>query len=95
MMKTQTDQLLEDFLARSPKKHKAIWEEVSEEMDFALLLKETRLNAKISQKHLAEKSGISQPEISKIENAVISPTLKTVEKYLHSLGKQLIITDIE
>lgn len=56
------------------------------------LVKKYRENADLSQQELAQKSGIIQPFISKLEKGKINNlTLKTVEKIFSVLGYQLRI----
>lgn len=52
-----------------------------------------RKSAKISQRTLAERSGVQQAEISKIERGEINPTTATLGKLLKPLGKRLAIVD--
>ncbi|HBS91412.1 MAG TPA: transcriptional regulator [Erysipelotrichaceae bacterium] len=88
-MKTQTQKMLDDFIDENPSVNQKLYEEVSREVDFAIRLKLARLERKIDQKSLSAMSGIKQSEISKIENGLISPTLKTLERYLTALGLTL------
>lgn len=45
----------------------------------------------ITQKQLAEKSGVSQENISKIENGSYRPSISTLKKIADDLGKRLIV----
>ena len=49
----------------------------------------------ISQRKLAEMSGIKQPVIARMENGTNSPQLDTVLKVLGALGKTLAIIPLE
>jgi len=49
----------------------------------------------ITQKQLEEMSGVRQPIIARLEKGTTDPQLTTVIKVLHSLGKQLVIQDIQ
>ncbi len=49
----------------------------------------------ITQKQLEEMSGVRQPVIARLEKGTTDPQLTTVIKVLHSLGKQLVIQDIQ
>lgn len=93
-MKTQTDRLIDEFIAEDPIEHQKIWDDVSADLEFACKLKDARLSMKMDQKELASITGIRQSEISKIENAVISPTIRTIGKYLSGLGLTLDIKPI-
>ena len=55
------------------------------------LIVDTRNSANVTQKQLAEKSGVSQSNISKIENGSHRPSIATVKRIADSLGKRLVI----
>ena len=50
-----------------------------------------RLACNMTQKELAEKPGIRQSNISRIENGSASPTIDTLARIAAGLGKQLKI----
>lgn len=50
-----------------------------------------RLACNMTQKELAEKTGIRQSNISRIENGSASPTIVTLARIAAGLGKQLKI----
>ena len=50
-----------------------------------------RLACNMTQKELAEKTGIRQPNIGRIENGSASPTIDTLARIAAGLGKQLKI----
>ena len=50
-----------------------------------------RLACNMTQKELAEKTGIRQSNISRIENGTASPTIDTLARIAAGLGKQLKI----
>lgn len=50
-----------------------------------------RLACNMTQKELAEKTGIRQSNISRIENGSASPTIDTLARVAAGLGKQLKI----
>lgn len=50
-----------------------------------------RLACNMTQKELAEKTGIWQSNISRIENGSASPTIDTLARIAAGLGKQLKI----
>ena len=50
-----------------------------------------RLACNLTQKELAEKTGIRQSNISRIENGSASPTIDTLARIAAGLGKQLKI----
>jgi len=51
------------------------------------LLRKMRLEAKLTQKRLAELVGVSQAHIAKIESGKVDPRLSTVNKILEVLAK--------
>lgn len=56
------------------------------------LLVNTRTHLAISQKELSEKTGISQANISKIENGHAVPTLPVLKRLADGMGKRLIVS---
>ena len=52
---------------------------------------DARLACNMTQKELAEKTGIRQSNISRIENGSASPTIDTLARIAAGLGKQLKI----
>ncbi len=61
----------------------------AEALDFyaAQIILQNRKEAKITQKELAERSGINKSYISKIENGLIQPTFVTFLKILNAMGR--------
>lgn len=56
------------------------------EKQFGLAIKELRKAAGISQRELAERSGIAKQAITNIERGATLPTLRTLEKLAITLG---------
>jgi len=50
-----------------------------------------RIERNMTQAELAEKTGIRQSNISRIENGTSSPTIATLSRIAAGLGKELII----
>lgn len=50
-----------------------------------------RLESNLTQKELAEKTGIRQSNISRIESGAASPTVDTLARIAAGMGKQLRI----
>lgn len=50
-----------------------------------------RLESRMTQKELAERTGIRQSNISRIENGSSSPTIETLARIAAGMGKQLKI----
>ena len=55
------------------------------------LIKETRIHKNLTQQQLAEKTGIDQSDISKIEKGLANPSVKMLKRISTALGKELII----
>ncbi|MEE0955937.1 MAG: helix-turn-helix transcriptional regulator [Eubacterium sp.] len=53
---------------------------------------EARTAEGLTQKELAERSGLRQSNISRIENGTCSPTVSTLQMLAEGLGKKLSIT---
>ncbi len=58
--------------------------------DFGVAVREARTVLGLTQVELAEKSGVQQREISRIEKCVANPTLKTVDKIMRALNGQVV-----
>lgn len=56
------------------------------------LLVSTRQRLNLSQKELSEKSGISQANISKIENGHAVPTLPVLKRLTDAMGTRLTVS---
>jgi len=61
------------------------------EAEVCELIVATRTMQQITQKQLAEKSGVSQANISKIENASYRPSIHILKRIADGLGKRLVI----
>lgn len=62
-------------------------------MDIGQEIRIRRQELRLTQQSLADMSGVSVRMIKSIEGNYASPSLKTVEKLLASLGLQLTITE--
>lgn len=63
------------------------YEEHVLEFSIAQRLISERLKAHLTQKELAEKMGTTQSVIARIESGAQLPSMKTIERYAHALGK--------
>lgn len=54
--------------------------------NFSINLKRVRLGRGMTQKQFAEMVGISQQSYQKYESGYLSPTLRTVRKFMKALG---------
>lgn len=66
-----------------------------QEFDLIMEITKIRLNNKITQKELANLTGISQPNITRFEKNTHSASLSTTIKILAALGYKLTIEKIE
>lgn len=62
-----------------------------ESLRLTMRLREIRRNANISQLELAEKSGVGQDKISKIERGSHNFTIQTLQKIAAAMGKEVKI----
>ncbi len=65
------------------------------EAELCELIATTRTQLGITQKQLAEKSGVSQANISKIENGSYRPSILILKRIADGLGKRLIIEFVD
>lgn len=61
------------------------------ETELCELIVTTRTQLGMTQKQLADKSGVSQANISKIENGSYRPSLPILKRIADGLGKRLVI----
>ena len=64
---------------------------IEPEFQAILQLYETRTELNITQKQLAEMSGVRQSNISRIERGTCSPTIRTLSELAYAMGKKLEI----
>ena len=56
------------------------WEENQPEMDIIRAMADARISQNLTQKELAERTGINQADISKLENGTRNPSLKLLKR---------------
>lgn len=61
------------------------------ESEIQQLVFATRSELQLTQKQLAERSGVSQANISKIENGSYRPSLAVLKRIADGLGKRLVV----
>ena len=61
------------------------------ESELRELIVTTRTQLGITQKQLADKSGVSQANISKIENGSYRPSIPILKRIADGLGKRIVI----
>ena len=67
------------------------WERQRPEREYIKAIIAARLEQNLTQKDLAEKTGIRQSNISRIENGNCSPTVATLQQIANGVGKSLHI----
>ena len=69
----------------------AEWEHQRPEREYIKAIIAARIEGNLTQKELAEKTGIRQSNISRIENGNCSPTVATLQQIAEGIGKTLHI----
>lgn len=70
-------------------KVKAEYDALAPEYDLIQAMIDARVNQNLTQKELAEITGITQADISRIENGTRNPSLAMVKRIATGLGMQL------
>lgn len=87
-MKTFEDALAKELQNLEFKKE---WDALEEEYQIKKSMIEARIAADMTQAELSKITGITQSDISKIENGNGNPSVKTLKKIAHAFGKKLKI----
>ena len=84
---------LDDYLQErlEDPKFKKEWDDIQPEMDVIRAMVDARVEQNLTQKELAEKGGMNQADISKLENGTRNPSLKVLKKLANGLGMELKI----
>ena len=93
---TQVDghRLFEEYRNKlmSDPEFRAIYEEEARKKELWLQLVEARQAAGLTQKEVAERLGVSQAQVARIEKrGYESYTLRTLQRYLQALGNQFTL----
>jgi DNA-binding XRE family transcriptional regulator len=67
------------------------WERQRTEREYIKAIISVRTELNLTQKELAQKTGIRQSNISRIENGNCSPTIATLQQLADGVGKKLHI----
>ncbi|PHU33632.1 helix-turn-helix domain-containing protein [Pseudobutyrivibrio ruminis] len=70
------------------------WDSLELEYQIQAVLMQARIDADMTQAELAEKSGVRQSNISRIESGAVLPRLDTLEALAKAMGKNLQISMI-
>ena len=65
------------------------WEDIQPEMDVIRAMVDARISQNLTQKELAERTGINQADISKLENGTRNPSLKLLKRLAEGMGMTL------
>lgn len=65
------------------------WEDIQPELDVIRAIVEARISQNLTQKELAERTGINQADISKLENGTRNPSLKLLKRLADGMGMTL------
>lgn len=85
-MKT-LDQYLNEQLQNEDFKKE--WDDLQPEMDIIRAMVDARISQNLTQKELAEKTGIDQADISKLENGTRNPSLKLLKRLADGMDMDL------
>ncbi|MBM9593301.1 helix-turn-helix domain-containing protein [Roseitranquillus sediminis] len=80
------------MLERDPALNRS-WNAHASKRRLALWLRAARREARLTQKALAERAGMSQPQISRMEDATGPlPDLSTIHAYLRGCGRVVLLS---
>ena len=68
------------------------WAESEAEFQVRLAIAQGREERGMSQAELADAAGMRQEAISRLETGAANPTISTLQKVAHGLGKRLVIS---
>lgn len=83
----------DDFLAeqlRDPE-IRAEYDALEPEFSIIRAMIDARQESGLTQKQLSDRTGIAQPDISKLENGTANPSLKTLKRLATGMGMKLKI----
>ena len=83
------EELLEEHLA--DEEFKKEWDKAEVEYAIQKAIMDARIRGNMTQKELAEKSGIDRADISKMETGDSNPTIKQLQKLALGMGKKLVV----
>lgn len=67
------------------------YEAIQPEMDIIRAIVDARVSNNLTQKELAERSGINQADISKLENGTRNPSIRLLQRLAAGMGMKLKI----
>lgn len=87
-MKTLNDMLSEQLKDEEFRKE---YEAIQPEMDVIKAIVDARTSQNLTQKELAERTGINQADISKLENGTRNPSVNLLKRLADGMGMALRI----
>ena len=87
-MKTLNDMLSEQL---KDEKFRKEYEAIQPEMDVIRAIVDARTSQNLTQKELAERTGINQADISKLENGTRNPSVNLLKRLAEGMGMALRI----
>ena len=88
-MAKQFNETLKELM--SNKEFKKEYDALEPEFQIIKAMMKARNEKGITQKELSSITGITQADISKLENGTANPSVKTLQRLANALGKNLII----
>ena len=88
IMKTLNDMLSEQLKNEDFRKE---YEAIQPEMDVIRAIVDARTSQNLTQKELAERTGINQADISKLENGTRNPSVNLLKRLADGMGMALRI----
>jgi predicted transcriptional regulator len=88
IMKTLNDMLSEQLKDEEFRKE---YEAIQPEMDVIRAIVDARTSQNLTQKELAERTGINQADISKLENGTRNPSVNLLKRLAEGMGMALRI----
>ncbi len=68
------------------------YHEIQPEMNVIRALIDARISQNLTQKELAERTGIAQAEISRLENGTRNPSIKLLQRLADGMGMNVNVT---
>ena len=65
------------------------WDDIQPEMDVIRAMVDARISQNLTQKELAERTGINKADISKLENGTRNPSLKLLKRLADGMDMTL------
>ena len=86
--------LFDDYLKEKLQdpEFKKEWDDIQPELDVIRAMVDARISQNLTQKELAERTGINQADISKMENGTRNPSLKLLKRLAAGMGMELHLT---